>query len=166
MTRLMQNSTAPTIPVNGIAWSWRQVGDADIDGLVPFVVAADPSGFEAAYWRREALSWLASDGCRGIMSVQCLAGLTLGLAFYSLPELKAGARRLVVERLRWLELARPHRSLDAVLAILIEHGRHHACDELLVLAVAAPERNARQALAERTATAGFDTTPEGWWRTL
>lgn len=151
-----------SMPIDGLAWSWRSVDAAEIDVLAPLVMAADPSGIEALYWRRDTLSWLTRDSDRGIASVQCAAGLTLGLFFYTLAELQDGARRLVVERLRWLELARPHRSLDAILVILIEHGRRLACRDVVVLEASAAERNARQALHDRARTAGFAPQAEGW----
>jgi len=153
---------ATTLPINGLAWSWRNVGATEIDVLTPLVMAADPSGTEALYWRRDSLSWLMRDRARSITSVQCAAGLTLGLFFCSLAELEDGARRLVVERLRWLELARPHRSLDAILVILVEHGRRLACRDVILLKGSATERSAQEALDHRARTAGFVALAEGW----
>ena len=90
---------------------------------------------------------------RGIISVQCLAGLTLALFFYTVPQTEG--RRLAIERLRWLELARPHRSLDALLVIIAEQARHLTCDEVVIAGGAVTEQSARSALAERAETAGF-----------
>lgn len=155
------------MPIAGIAWSWRSLVPADLELLLPFVMAADPSGTEALYWKRDAAAWLdARPTPRGIVGVQCMAGLTLALFFYTLPQPPGGARRLAVERLRWLELAGPHRSLDALLVILVETGRQFACDDILIPPHAATERTARQALDERAELAGFASSPAGWQQRL
>lgn len=170
MVMLMLDDAATLMSINGIVWSWRGVDVNDVDRLLPLVMAADPSGLEAACWRREVHSWLGGEGMtggmsRGITSVECLAGLTLGLFFYSWLAAPS-TRRLVVERLRWLELARPHRSLDAVLAIVVAHGQQRICQEILMLDTVANEQNARQALSERARCAGFQPAPNGWSRRL
>ena len=156
-----------TMPIDGIAWSWQALEPADLEPLLPFVMAADPSGTEALYWKRDAAAWLeARSTPRGIVSVKCLAGLALALFFYSLPRQPGGLRQLAVERLRWLELARPHRSLDALLAIVVETGRQLACDELLLLPHAATERSAKLALDDRAELAGFSSNAAGWHQRL
>lgn len=155
------------MPIDGIAWSWRGLTPAEVPLLLPFVMAADPSGAEALYWNRDAIAWLNTrTTSRGIVGVQCLAGLTLGLFFYVLQHPSDGQRRLAVERLRWLELARPHRSLDALLAILIESGRQLDCNEVHVLPHAAAERGAKEALDERADVAGFTAQSSGWQKPL
>ena len=72
----------------------------------------------------------------------------------------------MVERLRWLELGRPHRSLDAVIAIVVEYARRLGCRELLVRKLSAVEQGARRALDERAVTAGFAALPDGWHHRL
>jgi hypothetical protein len=156
-----------SMPIDGIAWSWQALEPADLEPLLPFVMAADPSGTEALYWKRDAAAWLeARPTPRGIVSVKCLAGLTLALFFYALPKSPAGLRRFAVERLRWLELARPHRSLDALLTIIVESGRQLDCDEVSILSHAATERSAKAALDERAEHAGFSTATAGWLQRL
>ena len=156
-----------SMPIDGIAWSWQALEPADLELLLPFVMAADPSGTEALYWKRDAVAWLdARPTPRGIVSVKCLAGLTLALFFYALPQQPGGLRQLAVERLRWLELARPHRSLDALLTIVVETGRQFDCDEVSILPHAATERSAKQALDDRAELAGFSTDPAGWRQRL
>ncbi len=156
-----------SMPIDGIAWSWQALEPADLEPLLPFVMAADPSGTEALYWKRDAMAWLeARPTPRGIISVKCLAGLNLALFFYALPQSVGGLRRLAVERLRWLELARPHRSLDALLAIVVETGRQLDCDEVSILPHAATERSAKSALDSRAELAGFDSDAAGWRQRL
>lgn len=167
MDTMTVEPAAAQMAIDGIFWSWRSVGADDVDRLSPFVMAADPGGGEAAYWQREARSWLGHAGgtAHGITSIENLAGITLGLFFYSLVT-AAGCRDLFVERLRWLELARPHRSLDAVLAIVTAHGQARLCQRILLLDAAASERNARTALRQRAETAGFAPVSQGWARHL
>lgn len=154
-----------SVPVDGLMWSWCALSTAQLERLLPFVVAADPSGAEALWWKRDAFAWLdAHPTPRGIISVQCLAGFTLALFFYTVPH--AERRRLAVGRLRWLELARPHRSLDALLAIIVEQARHLTCDEVVIAGGAVTERSARDALAERAETAGFVVDHGNWRRSL
>lgn len=156
-----------SMPIDGIAWSWQALEPADLEPLLPFVMAADPSGTEALYWKRDAAAWLeARPTPRGIVSVKCLAGLTLALFFYALPKPSGGLRRLAVERLRWLELARPHRSLDALLTILLATGRQFDCDEVSILPHAATERSAKAALDDRAEQAGFSIAEAGWHQRL
>ena len=163
----MPSPASHTMPIDGIAWSWRALEPVDLEPLLPFVMAADPSGTEALYWKRDAAAWLEERQVpRGIVSVQCLAGLTLALFFYALPRPAGGLRQLAVERLRWLELARPHRSLDALLAILVETGRRHGCGELAILPHAATERGAKEALDDRAELAGFMPAAAGWRQRL
>ncbi len=159
---------APTsLAIDGIAWTWRAVTPAGLEPLLPFVMAADPSGTEALYWKQEATAWLDVRGTpRGIVGVECLAGLTLALFFYALPASRGDGRLLAIERLRWLELARPHRSLDASLAIIGESARRLACDTLRILPHAATERHAKVALDERAETAGFGPDARGWIQRL
>lgn len=155
------------MPIDGIAWSWRALTPAEVRPLLPFVMAADPSGTEALNWTRDATAWLDARATpRGIVDVQCRAGLTLGLFFYAMPRSINGLRLLAVERLRWLELARPHRSLDAVLAIVIESGRQLDCDEVHVLPHAAAERRAKEALDERADSFGFTVDDTGWHKPI
>lgn len=154
-----------SIPVDGLIWSWRMLSAAQLEPLLPFVVAADPSGNDARSWQRDALAWLdMRPTARGIISVQCVAGFTLALFFYAVPH--AEGRRLAIERLRWLELARPHRSLDALLAIIAEQARNFSCDEVVIAAGAVTERSARDALAERAEMAGFVVDQSSWRRPL
>ncbi len=161
----MPFSASHTMPIDGIAWSWQALEPGDLEHLLPLVMAADPSGIEALYWKRDAAAWLEARAIpRGIVAVQCLAGLTLALFFYALPRPGDGVRRLAVERLRWLELARPHRSLDALLTILTDTARRLDCSEIVIGARAAAERNARQALDDRAEAAGFIRGPQGWRR--
>ena len=163
----MPFSASHTMPIDGIAWSWRTLEPADLEPLLPLVMAADPSGIEALYWKRDAAAWLEARAIpRGIVAVQCLAGLTLALFFYALPRPGDGVRRLAVERLRWLELARPHRSLDALLTILVATGRELECHELSILPHAATERGAKEALDDRAETAGFVAAAAGWHQRL
>lgn len=163
----MPSLSPHSMPIDGIAWSWRALTPPEVPPLLPFVMAADPSGTEALNWTGDATNWLdARTTPRGIVGVQCLAGLTLGLFFYVLPQPIDGRRRLAVERLRWLELARPHRSLDAVLAIVLESGRQLECDQVHVLPHAAAERRARKALDERADCFGFTVDASGWRKPL
>jgi hypothetical protein len=155
--------TPLSMPVDGIAWSWRCLAADDLPPLLPFVMAADPSGTEAMAWPKEAVAWLATQpGHRGLVGIQCLAGLTLGLVFFICEERPPELPRLRVSRLRWLELARPHRSLDAVLAILAETARLLECSDVLIERQAATEQTARSALEMRSSAAGYATTPDGW----
>lgn len=156
-----------SMPIDGIAWSWQALEPADLEPLLPFVMAADPSGTEALYWKRDAAAWLeVRPTPRGIVSVKCLAGLTLALFFYAVPRSAGGLRQLAVERLRWLELARPHRSLDALLTILVETGRQLDCDQISILPHAATERSAKAALDDRAEPAGFSPVRAGWHQRL
>lgn len=167
MDTWMPDLSPNSMPIDGIAWSWRALTPADLSALLPFVMAADPSGTEALHWRRDAGAWLdARSTPRGIVGVQCLAGLTLGLFFYALPRPINGLQLLAVERLRWVELARPHRSLDAVLAIVSESGRCLACDQIHILPHAATESRAKEALDERADHSGFTVDPSGWHKLL
>lgn len=154
-----------SVPVDGLVWSWRTLSAAQLEPLLPFVVAADPSGADAISWQQDAHAWLAMRPApHGIISVQCLAGLTLALFFYALPQ--AGERRLAVERLRWLELARPHRSLDALLVVIVEQARRLTCYEVMIASGAVTERSARDALADRAEAAGFVVDQGSWRRSL
>ena len=154
-----------SVPVDGLVWSWRSEQAAGLEPLRAFVVAADPSGADALAWQRDAGAWLdRSSAPRGIISVQCLAGLTLALFFYAVSHDEC--RRLAVERLRWLELTRPHRSLDALLMVIVEQARHLTCDEVVIAGGAVTERGARDALAERAAAAGFVVDQGNWYRSL
>jgi hypothetical protein len=155
--------TPLSMPVDGIAWSWRCLAADDLPPLLPFVMAADPSGTEAMAWPKEAVAWLATQPRRrGLVGVQCLAGLTLGLFFFAREECPRELPRLRVTRLRWLELARPHRSLDAVLAILAETARLLDCGDVLIERQAATEQTARSALERRAHAAGYTASAEGW----
>jgi hypothetical protein len=155
------------MPIDGIPWTWRWLETSDLQPLLPFVLAADPSGAEALNWPREGVRWLTEQSCRrGLVSVQCLAGLTLALFFYSLTDEARGTRQLIVERLRWLELARPHRSLDALLTILVDSARRMGCTAVLIKPQAATERTAREALESRAEWAGFARDAAGWHQTL
>ncbi len=165
MNAWMRSDTPLSMPIDGIPWSWRPLASEDLPQLLPFVMAADPSGAEAMTWPRDAARWLDEAPCRrGLVAVQCLAGLTLALFFYALTEEARGVRRLVVERLRWLELARPHRSLDALLTILADTGRRLDCSDILIARQAATERSARDALNARAEPAGYSARPNGWHR--
>jgi hypothetical protein len=167
MDALMPSHLSLSMAIDGIAWSWRALEPGDLEPLLPIVLAADPSGTEAVYWKRDATAWLDTrDTPRGIIGVQCLAGLTLALFFYALPRPAGGPRLLTVERLRWLELARPHRSLDALLAILTQSARQFDCTEVRILPHAATERSAKEALDERAETAGFSAAAPGWQQRL
>ncbi len=155
--------TALSMPVDGIDWSWRCLAADGLPPLLPFIMAADPSGTEAMAWPREAVAWLANRPCRrGLVGIQCLAGLTLGLFFFAREERARELPRLRITRLRWLELARPHRSLDALLAILAETARLLGCGDVLIERQAATERTARSALEMRARAAGYAATPDGW----
>jgi hypothetical protein len=163
MNASMLDDSSLSMPIDGIPWSWRPLGESELRPLLPFVMAADPSGAEAVRWPSEAIAWLAEDRCRrGLVGVQCLAGLTLAFFFYALSDEGRGVRQLIVERLRWLELARPHRSLDAVLTILIETARQLDCTNVLLKAQAASELNARRVLADRAEATGFIRGSDGW----
>jgi hypothetical protein len=165
MTACIFTDTPLLMAIDGIAWSWQSLGAAELPALLPLVMAADPSGAEALNWPGNAVAWLAEQPCqRGLVGVQCPAGLTLALFFYALCEEKSGVRRLVAKRLRWLELARPHRSLDAVLTILADTSRRLDCADILIDAQAATERHAREALGARAEVAGFAFRPQGWHR--
>lgn len=159
------NDAHLSILVDGLVWSWRRQHAAELEPLRAFVMAADPSGADAQAWKRDTGAWLGmSSTSRGIISVQCLAGLTLALFFYALSEVDG--RRLAIERLRWLELARPHRSLDALLVIIGEQARHLTCDEIVITSGAVTEISARNALAERAEMAGFAVEQNTWRRSL
>ncbi len=161
----MRTDTPLSMAIDGIAWSWQSLGAGDLPPLLPLVMAADPSGAEALHWPKDAVAWLAEEPCqRGLIGVQCPAQLTLALFFYSLHAETGRARRLVAERLRWLELARPHRSLDALLSILADTGRRLDCVNILIDARAATECHAREALNARAQAAGFVQRPQGWYR--
>jgi len=167
MDACMPSLSPHSMPIDGIAWSWRALAPDALAPLLPFVMAADPGGTEALYWQRDATLWLEGRTTpRGIVGVQCLAGLTLGLFFYAMPQPIDGQRLFAVERLRWLELARPHRSLDAVLAIVTESARQLACDEVHILPHAAVERRAKEALDERADGMGFTADGSGWRKPL
>lgn len=160
----MHSDSRLSIPVDGLPWSWRSLTIEHLEPLLPFVMAADPSGTEALYWKRDAVAWLdARPTPRGIVSVQCLAGVTLALFFYTVPQ--PAGRHLAVERLRWLELARPHRSLDALLVIVVEQARRLACNEVTITGSAVTERAAKEALTVRAETAGF-VVDQGDWHLL
>ncbi len=162
MNAHLDSDSRLSIPVDGLPWSWHSLTVEHLEPLLPFVMAADPSGIEALYWKRDAFAWLdARPTPRGIVGVHCLAGLTLALFFYSVVQ----GRRLAVERLRWLELARPHRSLDALLVIIVEQARRFICDEVTIAGSAVTERFAKEALAERAETAGF-VVDKGDWHLL
>lgn len=163
----MHSDPPLSMPIDGIPWTWRWLETNDLQPLLPFVMAADPSGAEALNWPRDGARWLTEGSCpRGLVGVQCLAGLTLALFFYALADEARGTRRLIVERLRWLELARPHRSLDAVLTILLDSARRLGCRDVLIKAQAATERTAREALVARAEWAGFAKDSTGWHQTL
>lgn len=162
MSTDLQSDAHLSVPVDGLIWSWRALSSAQLEPLLPFVLAADPTGADARCWKRDAFAWLdVRQTPRGITSVQCLAGLTLALFFHTVPQTEG--RRLAIERLRWLELARPHRSLDALLVIIAEQARHLTCDEVVIACGAVTEQSARSALAERAETAGF-VRDRGNWR--
>jgi hypothetical protein len=163
MNARMLDDSSLSMPIDGIPWTWRPLGESELQPLLPFVMAADPSGAEAVRWPAEAIAWLNEERCRrGLVGVQCLAGLTLAFFFYALSDERVGVRQLMVERLRWLELARPHRSLDAVLTILVETGRRLDCTNILLKTQAASELKARRVLAARAEAAGFSRHPDGW----
>jgi hypothetical protein len=165
MTAELLSATPLSMPIDGIPWSWRSLGPPELQPLLPLVQAVDPSGAEAMNWPLDAERWLAEQPCRrGLVGVQCLAGLTLALFFYDLKVDASGTRHLAVERLRWLELARPHRSLDALLAILIDTAGRLGCSDIVIGTRAAAERTARAALEARAAAAGFTRGPQGWRR--
>lgn len=165
MTAALLSATPLSMPIDGIPWSWRSLGPPELQPLLPLVQAADPSGTEAMNWPVDAERWLAEQPCRrGLVGVQCLAGLTLALFFYDLKVDASGTRHLAVERLRWLELARPHRSLDALLAILIDTAGRLGCSDIVIGTRAAAERTARAALDARAEAAGFTRGPQGWRR--
>lgn len=151
--------------IDGLVWSWRALSAAQLEPLRAFVVAADPSGGDALSWQRDARAWLdISSPPRGIISVQCLAGLTLALFFYAVSHNEC--RRLAIDRLRWMELARPHRSLDALLVVITEQARHLNCDEVVIAGSAVTERSARDALADRAEAADFIVDQGNWRRPL
>lgn len=161
----MLSDTPVSMPIDGIRWSWHLVQLPELSPLLPFVLAVDPSGTEATNWPADAERWLTDEpGRRGLIGVNSLAGLTLGLFFYALGEEVEGSRRLLVERLRWLELARPHRSLDALLVIVADTGRRFECSDIVIAPHAATARVARDALSIRAAAAGFASLPQGWHR--
>lgn len=163
----MISDTPLSMPIDGIPWMWRWLEPSDLQPLLPFVMAADPSGVEALNWPNDAVGWLNEQPCRrGLVGVQCLAGLTLALFFYALADEARGTRRLIVERLRWLELGRPHRSLDAALTILVDSARRLDCSALLIKTQAATERTARDALVARAEGAGFARDAAGWHQRL
>ena len=162
----MRLSQAISMPIDGIAWSWASLAQGQVQALLPLVAATDPSGREAQRWEQDAREWLASRAAdHDIIYVQCMAGLPVAVAFCMVVPAADAARRLVVERLRWLELARPHRSLDAALTILIRTARDLGCVELLIQMHAATEQG-RQALAERIAAAGFEAQKAAWLQRL
>jgi hypothetical protein len=161
----MLGDTPLSMPIDGIPWSWRPLQAPELPPLLPFVLAVDPSGAEAASWPADAVRWLAEQpGRRGLVGVDCLAGLTLGLFFYALVEEVEGGRRLLVERLLWLELTRPHRSLDALLIIVADTGRRLKCREIVIAPHAATASVAKEALGARAAAAGFAPGTQGWRR--
>lgn len=159
----MLSDTTHAVPIDGIVWSWTALAPHDVQALLPFVMAADPSGMEALRWQRDAMTRLAASVApHGIVGIRCLAGIILAYFFWRAELMPDGERQLVIDRLRWLELARPHRSLDAALLILLDAARVLGCVELLVQRNAAIERCARQALAARVEAAGFADDPAGW----
>lgn len=165
MNACMPSDTSLSMPIDGIAWSWRHLAPPELRPLLPFVMAADPSGVEALDWPKNALAWLDEHPCeRGLVAVQCLAGLTLGLFFFTLSAAALNGRRLAIERLRWLELARPHRSLDALLTILTDTARRLDCADVLIEPRATTERTACAALHARAEAAGFTVQNQGWHR--
>lgn len=167
MDACLPSLSSHSMPIDGIAWSWRALTPDELAALLPFVTAAEPSGTETLYWRRDAAAWLETRSTpRGIVDVQCLAGVTLALFFYALPKPINGSRLLTVERLRWLELARPHRSLDALLAIVVESARRLDCDGIHVLTHASTGGASAAALDERAQRAGFTSDGAGWQRPL
>lgn len=156
-----------SLPLDGVCWSWCELAPAAVPALLPFVLAVDPGGAEARHWERDAQAWLGSgETGRGIVAAQSPAGVTLALFFHHCGWASASARLLLVERLRWLELTRPHRTLDALLAIVACAAARHACCELLVRPCACAGQAARRALESRAAAAGLATGPDGWRRVL
>ena len=121
---------------------------------------------EAASWRRDAGARLGAAPGGGVVIAQCHAGLILAFFFHARGRAPGGGSRLVVDRLRWLELGRPHRSLDALLAIVLRTADRLACADVLLEAGACLERRARAALDERASAAGFATGAEGWLRVI
>ncbi len=165
MNAALLPATPLAMPIDGISWSWRLLTARELPPLLPFVAAADPSGSEASRWPKEALAWLAEQPCRhGLVGIQCLAELTLALFFFKIAGEARGGRRLAVHRLRWVELARPHRSLDATLTILGDTAERLDCADILIEPDAAAERVARQALDARAERAGFARRSHGWQR--
>ncbi len=156
-----------SLPIGGVSWLWRDLKAEHVDEVLPLVLALEPGGREAASWRADVAARLgtrAGDG--GVVIVQCRAGLTLAFFFHTRGRAPDGRPRLEVDRLRWLEIGRPHRSLDALLAVVLQTADRLACAQVMLLAGACVERQARAALDERAAASGFEATPEGWYQVI
>ena len=152
-----------TQPIGGMPWFWRDLEAERIGEVLPLVMAADPGGTEATYWLRDARDRLAAASSGGgVVIVQCLAGLTLALFFHSRGMTPDSRPRLVVDRLRWLELGRPHRSLDALVASVLQTARRLGCADVLLEAGACVEGRARAALDQQVREAGFVAEGGGW----
>lgn len=154
------------LPIGGMTWFWRDLEAGCVDEVLPLVLATDRSGSEAASWRRDARARLDSGSGGGVVitrcHVQCDAGLTLAFFFHARGEAPGGRSRLRVDRLRWLELGPPHRTLDALLAIVLRTAERFACADVLLDAGACVEWRARAALEQRAMVRGFRAGAGGW----
>lgn len=158
------------LPIGGLTWFWRDLEAGCVDEVLPLVLATDPGGGEAASWRRDAEARLGSCTGGGVViaqcHVQCHAGLILAFFFHARGQAPGGRSRLLVDRLRWLELGPPHRSLDALLAIVLRTADRFACADVLLEAGACVERRARAALDQRAPETGFAAGVGGWHRVI
>ncbi len=154
-----------TLPIGGMPWFWRDLEADRLGEVLPLVLAADPGGAEALRWPQDARTRLgAASAGGGVVILQCLAGLTLAFFFHSRAATADGRLRLVVDRLRWIELGRPHRSLDALLAAVLQTAARHGCADVLVESGASLEGSFGLALAARACEAGFAACAAGWQR--
>lgn len=170
MTEPVPAASPCRLPNGGLTWFWRDLEAGCVDEVLPLVLATDPGGGEAACWRRDAVARLGSGSGGGVIvarcHAQCDAGLILAFFFHARGEAPGGRPRLLVDRLRWLELGPPHRTLDAVLAIVLRAADRFACADVLLEAGACVERRARAALDERAPETGFAAGAGGWHRVI
>lgn len=166
MKALSPAASSFSLPLGGVPWFWRDLEAKRVDEVLPLVLATDPGGSEAARWRGDAQARLGTAPGGGVVVAQCHAGLILAFFFHTRGQAPGGRSRLVVDRLRWLELGRPHRSLDALLAIVLRTADRLACADVLLDAGACVEQRARAALEQRACETGFAAGAEGWHRLI
>ena len=167
MIALSPVASSYMLPIAGLPWYWRDLEHDRIDEVLPLVLAVDPDRTEAPHWRRDAQDRIGNASAGSVIVIaQCFAGLTLAYFFHVCSRAPDGRPRLVVDRLRWMELGRPHRSLDALLAIVLQTATRFACAEVLLEERACVERRARAALEQRASETGFTATAGAWRRVV